>query len=564
MRTALSIGICACFLIAAPFGRAADRIITPDTDRPGDTRPEVPKYLPEKPAEGLELPPPPSPPGRRADKESFELRGVDFEGNTVFSDEALRDIARPFTGKRVTLSELEELRYRLTRFYVDQGYINSGALIKPNQVVVDGRVTYEIREGRLDAVNITGSGRLRAGYIRKRLRPDPDAPFNVFELQRRFQRLLESPMIAGMRGNIRPGVSAGEAVLDLEVTRARPYQLHLIADNHRPPATGAERLTAAGALWNITGFGDRLDFSYGRSEGADEIAAGFMFPVTAHNTRVNIGYNRSENLVIEEPLAAVDVESDSESLEVGVTHPVYQSPRRALEVGAVLAVRESQTYLLGEPFSFTRGAENGESRVAALRLIQDYSDRSMNTAFAFRSTFSFGLDLFDATVHDGDRPDGEFLAWLGQAQFARRLGERFGQIVLRGDLQLADDRLLSLEQYALGGAATVRGYRENERVRDNAYVLSAEWRYPLWQRTGGEAEEILQLTLFTDYGSAWNKGESAGDDPLHSVGVGFFWRPNRLLDAELILAHDIEEAAEKGDYDIQDEGVQFRVRLSLF
>ena len=166
--------------------------------------------------------------------------------------------------------------------------------------------------------------------------------------------------------------------------------------------------------------------------------------------------------------------------------------------------------------------------------------------------------------HDDDRPDGRFLAWLVQTQYARRLGDQFGQVILRGDLQLANDNLLPLEQFASGGVNSVRGYRENERVRDNGYLVSAEWRYPLWENKKGERQGSLQAAVFTDYGSAWNRGESTHDDPLHSVGVGLLWTLNRFAMAEIYLAHDLEKATQKYDHNIQDEGIHFRFTMNFF
>jgi hypothetical protein len=100
---------------------------------------------------------------------------------------------------------------------------------------------------------------------------------------------------------------------------------------------------------------------------------------------------------------------------------------------------------------------------------------------AARSTFSLGVDALGATVNGGPVPDGQYLAWLGQFQWVRRFDDRGDQFVFRTDLQLAEDPLLPLEQFAVGGASTVRGYRENQLVRDNGFVTSAELRIPTFR-----------------------------------------------------------------------------------
>ncbi|MFA6899945.1 MAG: ShlB/FhaC/HecB family hemolysin secretion/activation protein [Desulfurivibrionaceae bacterium] len=536
-----------------------------DTSQPVKNRPEMPQYLPEKPGGGFSLPPAPVLPEATVGGPAFALAGVAFEGNTVFSNAELQALAQPLVGKRVGMAELEELRYRLTKLYVDAGYINSGAVIMPGRKVENGVVRYTIEEGKLNRIDVQGNERLRAAYVQKRLWPDAERPFNTQELQDNFQLLLQDPLIERLDGRLRPGASPGEGILDLDVHRALPYGLGFSVDNHRPPSTGSMGGTFSGWLRNLTGYGDMLDASFGLSEGTDDYGLGFSLPLNAYETRLSLRYSRNSNSVVEEPLGNLDIKSESRDAELTLAQPLFRDQRSRLELGLTLANRESKTWLLGEPFSFSQGVEDGESRVTVLRFFQSWLDRTPSSALALRSTFNFGLNMFDATIQDGDVPDGRFMAWLGQAQYAHRLGERFGQIILRGDVQLSNDTLLALEQFALGGAGSVRGYRENELVRDNGYVLSAEWRYPLIQRQeAGSQMDILQGGPFMDFGMAWNNDESAGDNTLHSVGLGLLWTPNKQFSVELYWAHNIKAATVKEEYDLQDDGIHFLLRYNVF
>ncbi|MCP4693178.1 MAG: ShlB/FhaC/HecB family hemolysin secretion/activation protein [Desulfobacterales bacterium] len=484
--------------------------------------------------------------------------GVVFEGATVFSEDEMRALAEPFIGRMVNVANLEELRHRLTRLYVDNGFLNSGALIKPDQRVDEGVVVFIIIEGRLDEIDVSGVGRLRSEYVTGRLWPDRNQPFNITLLQERFLMLLQDPLIRRMDGRILPGATPGKAALALDVTRERPYGLRLTADNHRPPGSGAEGCVLTGWLHNLTGFGDLLDVSYGISEGVDEFDVAHSVFLFSSNTRFSLHYNYNENSVIEESMKSLDIESESESLDITLMRPIFRTPGLDVELGASLSIRESRTFLLGIPFSFSPGVTDGESRVSVLRLVQSYVDRTPRRALALRSTFNLGLDLFNATMHANGRPDGEYVSWLGQFQYAHRLGKHFGSLILRGDAQLASDELLPLEQFALGGATTVRGYRENELVRDNGFDVSVEWRYPLWDDLSREdSGKQLQLACFMDYGAAWNKGEEARDHRLHSAGLGLLWE-SKWLKAAVYWAHDIEKVAPKADYDLQDDGVHFQ------
>jgi len=565
MNSVLRITIFFLLILFVAICQAEERPLQPHARQPVKDRPDLPGYLKETTEQGITLPSAPIKKEADRTESTVELKKVVFEGNSIFSDEALHDIARPFFGRLISLSELETLRYKLTRLYVDAGYINSGVLLKPDQDVSDGRVTYLIIEGCLNQINITGNGRLNPGYVSDRLWPDYNQPFNTTILQEHFQLLLQDSLIDGMHGRIHPGVEPGEAILDVDITRARPYDLSIILDNHNPPSNGSERIMLAGTVRNLTGYGDAFNAAVGIREGADEIATEYSVFLNSRDTQLTFSYTWNENAVIEAHLESIDIESESQNAELMLTHPIHRTLKQDVNLGVTLSVEQSKTFLLNRPFSFSAGAVDGKSQVTALRLIQSFLNRTPNSALAIRSSFNFGIDLFGPTVHRDNRPDGKFFFWLGQVQFAKRIGDKYGQYIFRGDVQISEDKLLPLEQFAIGGANTVRGYRENEQVRDNGFVLSLEWRYPLWHaQSSGERENLVEIAPFIDYGSSWNKGSHANKDYLLSAGVGLLWRMNQRISAEIYFAHNIEKARSYEEYDLQDDGIHFRLSASLF
>ncbi|BBA33576.1 putative outer membrane protein, OMP85 family [Methylocaldum marinum] len=52
------------------------------------------------------------------------------------------------------------------------------------------------------------------------------------------------------------------------------------------------------------------------------------------------------------------IDSKVHALEGGISHPVINNLRRRLTLGASFAVRETETELLGESFSFVPGVES--------------------------------------------------------------------------------------------------------------------------------------------------------------------------------------------------------------
>jgi hypothetical protein len=72
---------------------------------------------------------------------------------------------------------------------------------------------------------------------------------------------------------------------------------------------------------------------------------------------------------------------------------------------------ENTAYLLSEPFSFSYGSEDGKSNVTALRFSQEFIQRSQAQVLALTSRFSFGIEAWNATIHnDSNIPDSRYIA----------------------------------------------------------------------------------------------------------------------------------------------------------
>jgi hemolysin activation/secretion protein len=275
--------------------------------------------------------------------------------------------------------------------------------------------------------------------------------------------------------------------------------------------------------------------------------------------------------VLEEPIREIDITSQVHSLEGGFSHPVVDTVRQRLNLGVALAVRENETFLLGEPFSFVPGEPTGRNQVTVWRVFQEYVRRWDRHALAFRSTFSVGMDALGATperpvpavfrgVHR-EFPDSEFFAWLGQAQYAWRVFDNGAQFVFRGNAQFSDEPLLPLERIAVGGMYTVRGYRENHLVRDEGFSVSAEFHFPLIGGSDPAAIHRFTLIPFMDYGEARNHREKSV--ALHSVGIGCEWLL-KPMQANFYWGHPLNKPQPQQEGDLQDDGLHFQVRLDVF
>ncbi len=521
-------------------------------------------------AADVTLPPAPAASDSLATQSKIFVKHIRFEGNTVFSDDVLTDRVRDYVNREVTAAELFEVRNIVSRHYADNGYINSGALL-PDQNVDDGVIVFEIIEGTLTTIEIKGNTRLRDRYIRSRIHCDHYSPLNIRSLQNPLRLLHNDNVIERINSQLRPGPKMGESVLEVTVDESRPYRLGFGFNNHRSPSIGSYRGEVAAAFANVTGWGDEIGASYGITEGLDDYSIYYAVPVTRHDTTVSISYDNNDSTVISHDFADLDIESQTDTLSIGLRQPLVRTPTREVAMSLQFQKKKNETSLFGLPFAFFGQGENDEeSKTTVFSFGQEWIERSVKRVVTARSTVSVGVDWLDATVDEAHGPDGKFVTWLGQFQWLQQVPYRSSQLLFRSDLRLSDDSLLALERFSIGGHNTVRGYRENEITRDNALVLGLEYQMPvatvkLPGVSRGPLDGQIHCSVFGDYGRGWNRNTGTPNpQDLSSIGIGVKWYAGSRLYMEFYWGHALRNVTGDDEHDLQDDGFHFQVNANVF
>lgn len=486
----------------------------------------------------------------------FLIKKIEVKGNTVLHDEIDR-LVRPLENREKTFEDLINLRSEITKLYIENGYINSGAFIPNNQNISRGIIQIQVVEGELERIELSGLNRLSQNYVRSRLKLATSPPLNQQRLERALQLLQLDPLISQVNAELTAGSTPGRNVLQVILKEAPAFTAGFATQNNQSPNIGSTQASVFAAQNNLLGLGDRFSAEYGISDGLDIYDLNYTIPVNARNGTVGIRYSNADSRIIEAEFADLNIESETRTLSFNVRQPLTNTPNRELALGLGLDLRRSETSLEDLPFSFSEGAEDGESRVTAIRFYQDWVDRGARRVFAARSQFSLGIDAFDATINDLGT-DGRFFTWLGQFQWVQQLSSR-NVLITRFNTQLTPDSLLSLERFSLGGIDTVRGYPQNQLVADNGIVGSMELRIPLTRDLN-----TLQLAPFFDIGTAWNNRTS---DPtpktLAGLGLGVRWLISPSLAFRLDYGIPLMDIENRGN-SLQDNGIYFSLRYQPF
>lgn len=497
----------------------------------------------------------------------LEVIEIQVEGSTVLAPEEIEAIVGPLEGRVLSLAQLREVGDTITEIYLERGYITSRAILPP-QTVVDGVVKIEVLEGILGEIQIEGLKRLNPSYLKSRIRLGADKPLDTASLENQLRLLRANPLLENVEASLRASQKEGESILIVRVTEADPFDVSVNIDNYSPPSVGSERAGLTVVHRNLTGNGDLFVASYnsagliadGDSEVFDFI---YNFPINAMNGTVQLRGAPNRNSITQAEFQEFDISGNTEVYEFSYRQPLVRTPIQEFAVSLGLSYQQSNTLVLGESFGFGagRGEGDGTNTSTVIKFGQDYLRRDPRGAWALRSQFNLGVDLFDATIKSEPIPDGRFLSWQGQIQRIQRLSSNH-LLIVQSDVQLSTTALLPSHQFVIGGGLSLRGYRQNARSGDNGIRFSIEDRITFERDDSGFP--TIQFIPFIDAGAVWNNGDNPNNEFLPSqrflvgVGLGILWQPVQQFNVRLDYGIPLIDLSDRGT-NAQDSGFYFSV-----
>ncbi len=504
---------------------------------------------------------------------TFTLKDVRFQGNTVFSSDALRTLVADHIGKTIPVETLSSLASRITQFYRKNGYILSRAYIPP-QTIKDS-VVIKIREGRLGEVIVQGNQRYSDRLINNTLQIIHNrGAVNVKDLERGLLLLTDVPGLE-VKATLKPGTEPGTTDIVLEAMEDRGYHVGIDYNNYGTDAVSEHRFGVSASATNLTGMGDLLSV---RGVTGEEGFSGLLYARADYS--MLLGYEGARfglylqhlEYELQEEFEAFDYEGRSFAGGAWISYPFVRTRQFSWwgEIG--LDVLNQEQEILGEDI--------GEDRLRPLHVANTFH---LNDRFGGRNSLRlnavFNRDSFMGGTDDDDgdpiRLESDFTFFKLEIDAARyqKLPAGFG-LILSAKGQISNDRLPSAEQLAMGGQGTVRGYEQSEFSADNGGYFNAELRIPIlgaenvkWFGTGKTIGETLQLALFVDGGFAnindpMSDSEEVMDDADFGgggLGLRFTYSPWFQLHAD--YAHHLF-GDDPQDEDVEDNGI-FYIRASL-
>lgn len=467
----------------------------------------------------------------------------------------------------MTIGQIQEVAAAVTERYRDAGFILAQAFI-PAQEVDDGVVTIEVFEGRLGAVILQGNEVYRDAVLAAPFEDLIDAPVTASGIESAILTTSDYPGVS-VFGVFQPGTEVGETDLVVRVQDERSWQGSLRADNYGTRFTGQYRVFADLQFNNPTGVGDRFyaailrqfDPTNGRFWKLE-----YERPIFDPGTTIGVSGQRNPFDVTG---SIPGLAGESEIFRLFSRHSLVRS--RQKNVSSILTWRRSNAVTTLD------GDEIAEDVLSVMELELDFDSIDSRTRGLNLGAlgFTFGLGDLLGGVGDGDVADSggvcpsrtggsgdcatnNFFKTYASYSRLQKLAEDVS-LLLRTEGQWSPSLLTSLEQFNIGGPASVRAYPVSEALFDSGVFGSLELTVnaPGFSQVpafGGLTwGQVLRVSFFSDfaYGRLNDPATSdLADGTFSGYGAGLGFGIPGDVQGRLQYAHPFPGAgpASDGDY----------------
>ena len=507
----------ACMITAGCFSGVANAQRLPETGTQAD-----PVTITTETAQTEESPTPAA-----AAAETLKVDSFDVSGNTILTEEEIRSAIGSFEGRELTLAQMKEAANRLTDLYRDKGYLLVRAIV-PKQNFGSGPVTIQVLEGKVGTITVEGAKHYDAEWVKKHIdAATVDGNFQADEFQRRLL-LLNDYGDLNAQAVLKPGAEKGTADITVKVDDKRPIHFGFDYNNFGIPETGEHRFGLTFDAGNVFSQGDAFRFRGVLQTPTDDTSTYFQLryasPVNLNGTKVGVEYQRGSFSSGDGLAQILDVRGDADIISGFASHALVRSLDHSSDLALTLSHKSVRNDIFGNvPLA------REDYLTARIDYRGDWRDVKGRSLAAVSLTKGFGGD--GGILVSNPRADDDFTKFNFDALRIQNLSPSFYG-VLRASGQLSFDSLYSIEQFALGGISTVRGYTQAELLGDSGYAVSAELRWsPIVSNP-----EIFQVVTFIDHGGVDIKNQFVGELPVDNLtGAGFGFRSSLNENTHLTL-----------------------------
>ncbi|MCW9033488.1 MAG: hypothetical protein OQJ97_04650 [Rhodospirillales bacterium] len=460
-------------------------------------------------------------PPANAKSVKFVLLDLNVVGATVFTKDQLSPLYKKYLGQEISLLTIYEIADALTTKYRNSGYILSRALL-PRQTIASGVVRIQVVEGFVDEVIFSGDAPDKRGLLKSiGQKIVKSRPLNVSKLERYLLLMRDVPGYE-VSSVLVPGKVTGASTLTVKL-KHQVVNAGVSVDNRGSHYVGPIFVNTRLSANSLAGLGERTQIRYITTDFAspperDELQffdISHQQKLNAEGTSLSLRASRTTST----PGGTLEddqIESKSRSVSLGIRHPFLRSRAQNLSGYLTFDYLDSDVNTGGEALSRDR------VRAARTGVAYDFIDKWRGIS-AVELGIGQGLPILNNSPKNGellsnDRGRSDFTKFEINASRKQSISENFN-ILGAVSSQYSFHRLLSSEEFGVGGSSFGRGFDPSEISGESGVAAKLELQYSNEIKVLPFRSEY-QMYLFYDAGSIWAREDSPSRDSISSTGLG--------------------------------------------
>lgn len=460
-------------------------------------------------------------------RENVRIDRIEFSGNVTMSKEELASLLTSKPGI-LNFAHVRADARAITEAFQRSGYIFSELI---DRTIVEDPLTKEqvlhfyIFEPRISEIRINGLRRTRDYVVKRQLDFHIGEIFNVQSINRSLINLDRLGIFSDVSYEPEVGTQeAGSILINVNMVEQRTGMASFgITQNNVSGWTGFVTITDT----NFFGTGNRAsaDVRYGKSESSYQLSYAIPW-LDRHRTSTSL--NLYDKTVLRE---AVDGNT-SDTLQ-------YDEHRRGFDLSLSRPLNKASSSRLNFGFRSNdiRGSVTNPPVDFPAEIIEDIETsktvRSFTTSITQDTRFPYNKPNKGHYTSIGS----EFAGFIGGQKFTKFNLEGRSYFTVKADSKAADKKVQGklpahwvyatrlqlgtsigvppiLDQYSIGGADSLRGYRQDRFPGKHMMVWNNELRIPM--------NDSIDFVTFVDVGDAWGGSVAASlGDERFSVHYGY-------------------------------------------
>jgi hemolysin activation/secretion protein len=469
------------------------------------------------------LPPPAGASPAAQGPERYFIQEYRVKGAHHLSRTEIEDAVYPFLGPARTNADVEQACRALEQAYHDKGY-QTVAVEIPRQQVRDGVIYLQVVEATVGRLRVRGARYFSPDQIKAQAPSLAEGKLVNFNEVPHDMVALNQSADRQVTPTLNPGKAPGTVDIDLNVKDTLPLHGSLELNNQYSANTTHLRLNGSASDTDLWQLGHTAGFSFQlapeRRKDAEVFYGYYIAPVPGvDGMSLMVDGTKQNSQVSTLGNAVVTGRNNTLGLRANFTLPAGKDFYHSASLGIEYKQAYQDIMVAGasqpSPVTYYPLSANYSATLAPKGSV---TELNAGVTFHVRGLGSTSAAFDNSRFGSG----GSFIYFHGDLSHTHDLPaglQVFGKI--QG--QIADQPLISQEQFSAGGLETVRGYLEGEVPGDNAFGSSLELRSPsfislLGQKTGewrvyifGDAAWVTDNNPLPEEQSRWS---------LESFGVG--------------------------------------------